>query len=177
MSAPSRRTLLVAPLATVPLRAAPAPAAVADAPITATATMAAGSAESCLDLGRRISGLVREEEEARQRGIAVRRRGADPSSFERRAERIADAWIAASDELLLDRRPVTVADVQAKLVAVLDRVNGARWVADEEPCLEAAEGLRQCLLALSALTGVPLRSLAADFFDLELGRRIEGGAA
>jgi hypothetical protein len=136
--------------------------AVLAAPIALTALPSAAvphGGESCLARGLKLGQAVKAW------------RAADSSPIDwRLMDRLSDETLSATSAVLA--APVSsIGDIAAKLVVVLGSVNQAYENDDAgTPCEEAAAGLRECLIAISQLTGVSLEAFGSDFFD----RRLRG---
>jgi hypothetical protein len=130
---------------------------------------------SCLDLGRHFGRVVRQYQWEDQRQVEAWKRGDSGAEHRARMDEMHSAMEAAQEHMLRIR-PISAADILAKLVAALSRVNEAKDNIEIEPCDEAADAIRQCLVALSAITGVTLLELAADYVDHELHVALDGSA-
>jgi hypothetical protein len=155
----TRRAVLASPMALAPLPAASSGAEAVAAPMAPSAAQPG----ACLALGREMGRLVRERNRADCEGRTIERD-------------FLDRRISLAQDSLLRWPARDAADILAKLVPILGRMNIAEHDSESvEPVLDAADALRQCILSLSSFTGISLGELGADFIDHQLCVVVDAG--
>ena len=158
-STTSRRTLLAAPVL-VPVMASTAPSAAA---LPASVIPLPAVPGACFELGRQAGRLIREYQMTERDSVTMHGRSAKACSITMRE--LSDE-IDERQERILRTRAVTALDVVAKLLVARVVIGRAKDdAADYESCLQADDAVRDCIIAITDLTGASLIELGADWMD------------